>query len=349
MYIGHAPFGYKKSTTEKNRLIVNEDTAETVRLIFMLYRKGYGYESIAGMLNEKHLDAPKGPNWNAVTVGRIIRNRAYVGDTVQGISERISFKSKKIKLQPKTNWVITEKTHEAIISDALFDEVQQIRMDKKQWHLPHKDKLYALRGLIYCGDCGSIMYARLRKKGRVAYVCGNYFRNGAEACSSHLIYEYEILEHINEELCKAFNEADCINALKSHLEEAGLTSAGANLQLKRLRHQLELKLRHQQMVYGDRLEGRISTEFFDSTNRLMEKRINELKQEIHKLSCLAPGQSTEGREAKCIGAGGEEKLITTALEWLKDGTASNEAIRTCISRVTVYDQSVVVDFKMKKD
>ena len=129
-YIGNAPYGYVKSIKEKNRLEIDEETAHVVREIFDLYKRGYGYAYIARILTERGYPPPSNrknirnessSGWNPVGIQRILSNRVYIGDTVQGISEKISYKSKKTRRLPQSDWVITEGTHAAIIDKDDFE------------------------------------------------------------------------------------------------------------------------------------------------------------------------------------------------------------------------------------
>ena len=152
-YIGHAPFGYEKSPHEKNKLIIKNDEATVVKKIYKLYREGYGYSYIADRLNALKISSPSKGQWNPVGVRRVLCSRVYVGDTVQGVSEKVSFKSKKTRRLPKDVWVITEETHEAIIDRQEFEEVQKIRENKNMHLGTHKGIIHLFRGLLFCGRC----------------------------------------------------------------------------------------------------------------------------------------------------------------------------------------------------
>lgn len=357
-YLGHAPFGYVKQTPGENRLYVDEGAAATVRLIYSLYRSGLGYSSIAGTLNERGLAAPGAGRWNRTAVRRILCSRVYAGDTVQGVSEKVSFKSKKTRRIPEENWVITENTHEAIITRSEFAEAQSRRLGKSRANAPHKKTIHPLRGLVYCGRCGGVMYSRKKKDGGAAYICSNYCRNGSAACSSHFVSEADILAPVIEELLNAFRTPALAAALNELAAARKLFGDGAGDTAKRNDRQLALKLRQQELLYSDRLEGRITEQLFTRMNRQLEARINGLRQEAERLASEDTG---ENRTVACIEA---------AVAGLESGMPDNAALRAAVEAITVYDPDdtlpdpvrkalsymggeaaqglIVIDFKMDK-
>lgn len=357
-YLGHAPFGYIKKVPGENRLYVNEETASTVRLLFRLYRSGLGYSSIAALLNEKGLAAPGNGSWNRIAVRRILCSRVYTGDTVQGISEKISFKSRKTRRIPEEKWVVTENTHEAIISREEFLNIQGIRLDKRRANAPHKKEIHPLRGLIFCGRCGCVMYSRKKRNGSTAYICSNYYRNGCTACSSHLVNEKEILDSVTGELSNAFRMPALVTTLGELAAARSLFGNDTGERAIRNERQVSQKLRQQEILYSDRLEGKISEQLFARMNNQLEARLSVLREEAEKLLL----ESQKGNRL--------EDCITGILTRLESGTMDNSAIRAAVEAITVYDPGdvlpesvneafacmddakvkgmVVIDFKMNK-
>ena len=100
------PFGYKKDPNDKNHLVIDEEAAKVVRLIFDLALTNIGVVKITRELNKRGIIPPsiykanKGDlrfikltetrkqmfknyeieSWNTVTVGQILRDIVYVGD-----------------------------------------------------------------------------------------------------------------------------------------------------------------------------------------------------------------------------------------------------------------------------
>ncbi|MEN6315379.1 MAG: recombinase family protein [Clostridiaceae bacterium] len=323
-YLGKAPFGYRKAPGGKNRLQPDEAEAETVRLIYRLYRSGMGYSAIASFLDGRGCRAPSGSNWNRITVRRILSSRVYMGDTVQGVSERVSFKSKKTKRLPKEEWTITEGTHEAIILQEEFLEVQKIRELKAAGRTPGKSAFHILNGLIWCGGCGSAMYAR-EKGDAVTYICGNYFRNGREKCTRHPVREDKLVKCIFNELERLFRGEEYLPRLTERMKVSGILNNGNETATDRVRKQLAAYRRQQEIAYMDRLEGRITEQLFARMNKGVEERISCAEKELERLTLA---------ESDAMDAG---RLIGEAVESILAGALTNELARILVNRITVYD------------
>lgn len=324
-YLGNAPFGYRKAPGEKNRLQPDEAEAETVRLIYRLYRSGLGYSAIASFLDGRGCKAPRGSCWNRITVRRILCSRVYMGDTVQGVSERVSFKSKKTRRLPEEEWTLTEGTHEGVIAEEEFREVQKIRGLKAAGRAPGKSALHILNGLIWCGGCGSAMYAR-KKGDAITYICGNYFRNGRENCTRHPVREDIIVKGIFNELEKLFCGDAYLPRLTERLKESGILNNGNEAGIDRAQKQLAAYRRQQEITYMDRLEGRITEQLFTRMNKGVEERISCVEKELERL-ILAESDATDAGRLAREAAGG-----------ILAGTLTNEVARVLVRRITVYDE-----------
>ncbi|WP_242973350.1 recombinase family protein [Clostridium thermosuccinogenes] len=332
-YLGNAPFGYKKSELEKNKLCVDETTAFIVREIYALYREGYGYKYIADILNSKGYPSPSSKKdgahsrsgWNAVAVQRILGNRVYVGDTVQGISEKISFKSKKTRRLPPSRWVITKNTHEAIISREEFEEVQRIRKEKSINSGSHKGTLHVFKGILYCGRCGSVLFARVRKNRPTGYICSNYAKNGKKACTSHHVNEMELCGILMKELEMILSDGDIRKRVAEKLDEFTFKSNDTTSQIERLEESLAVKQKQQDTLYMDKLEGKITEQMFLRLNASIERKISQISDEIERLKKIQD-KTQKGAE-----------LIREALDEWKNDSLTNEMIKLLVERIVVFD------------
>lgn len=199
-YLSSGVYGYQKDPHDKNKLIPDPETAPIVRRIFSMAVSGISFRAIARTLSAEGILTPaavKGvtprkettrpTDWGAVTIGSIIRNPAYLGKLVYGKSRKVSYKSKKIVAAPEDNIIVTEGTHEAIVSQSVWDLANEIASRHKKTSTTGETHIFS--GLLYCADCGSSM-----TQNRTAYVCYRYrnFSKSENGCSSHRI-PYKVL------------------------------------------------------------------------------------------------------------------------------------------------------------
>lgn len=165
-----APFGYMKDKNNKNRLIVNDEKAKIVKKIFQMYDKGKKMGEIARMLKKDNVYCPSYNGfqkseseyyaWTATSISRILKNKVYLGHTEYGKCINLSYKSKKVKQIPRSEWKIVYNTHEAIISQELFDRVQnRINLNKKAKTHKHK---WVLNGIVICKECNNPMQLKVK-------------------------------------------------------------------------------------------------------------------------------------------------------------------------------------------
>ncbi len=313
---------------------MDSEAAGVIREIFAMYSEGYGYAYIAKHLDGKGIPTPASGGdrccgagkWSAVAVKRIICNPVYKGVTVQGTTERLSFKSKKTRRLPPEKWVVTPGTHEAIIDAEKFDEVQSVRSLKNVCRGSHKGTIHLLRGAIYCGKCGSPMLARKRKDREMGYICSRYAKEGKSYCTSHYVNEDKISRAICEELVNMLTGDTAKDSAGKMLEE--LFKGGREnfrAELSRMEQALAFKSRRQDLLYMDKLEGKISEQLFMRINSSIENRIAYLRSEISRLRNKCE-KTVDGFETV-------NKII---LSVCKNGI-NNEIVRAMVDRIDVYD------------
>lgn len=200
-----APYGYKKSDKDKNKLEIDDDAAEVVHDIYKMYLQGKSVYKIAEYLNQIGVLPPleykrnfgsrfytgfkknEGSEWTHITVSRILNNSVYVGTLVQGKNTTPNYKVKKRIRKEETLWNRVENTHDAIITMKNYNNVQKLlKADTRTGS--NAQKLYCLSGIVKCGDCGSNMSRKTVPSGKkkfVYYVCGNHKYH--KKCSSHSI------------------------------------------------------------------------------------------------------------------------------------------------------------------
>ena len=190
-FIGSFPtYGYLKDPADHHKLIIDEETAPIVRMIFEDFIGGCSILGIAKKLNAMGIPNPsaykrsKGLRyrqqndglWPDSSVRRILQNEMYIGNMVQGKNTTVSYKIKQCRAVPKENWIRVEGTHEAIIDRETFEKAQR-HFNHHIRKPPKRDDVLLFSGLVRCGHCGRIMS---KKTNRHPYGTYHYYR-----CTTH--------------------------------------------------------------------------------------------------------------------------------------------------------------------
>lgn len=207
-----APYGYIKGTDEKKLPVVDEPAASNVRRIFEMRASGISPKKISEAFNEEGILIPTDYRcqrdgtttkkqtchlWQTDIVKQILHNPTYLGHLVQLRSTTVSYKNKKHVNRDESEQVIIRNTHEAIVSQELWDKCREVEASVSQGKRNKAGVTQPLSGLMYCADCGGKMrlgWNNTRHKRtdprtylRENYNCGNYSRFGKFYCTSHYI------------------------------------------------------------------------------------------------------------------------------------------------------------------
>jgi Site-specific recombinases, DNA invertase Pin homologs len=120
-------FGYTHN--ENGKLIIHEEQAKIVRLIFELYLQGHSIVSIIRELKTQDIKSPTGKdNWSKRSIETILTNEKYAGNVILGKTYGEEFPSDKRHLnRGEKNQYLANESHEAIISPEIFDAVIAMR------------------------------------------------------------------------------------------------------------------------------------------------------------------------------------------------------------------------------
>lgn len=139
-YLGnYGPYGYEKDPVDHHVLRPCPQTAPVVAGIFRLYLLGFSCAGVAealeacGILSPAVTLARQGKDrgrkakgvWTASTVCKILKNPVYLGNLVQGKTEKISYKQKKSRACPPKDWTVVCHTHAPLVTAAVFGAVQK--------------------------------------------------------------------------------------------------------------------------------------------------------------------------------------------------------------------------------
>lgn len=303
------PYGYRRDPDDKQHLIIDPEPAAVVRRIFKLVLEGNGVNRIADILyadkilipsayaekyypENQHSKSFHDPiRWTNQTIIHILEKREYMGHTVLGKTISESYKTKKRRKATEDELMIFENTHEAIIDEETWNNVQRLIETKRR---PKKNGAPPCRlsGLLYCADCGSKLSHRYNSRNKYdadnSYGCSSY-RQYTRNCTMHYIrvsvVEKLILEAIREVSAYALsNEKEFVKKVR----EASDVQQEATM--KEYRRRLgKAKRRHEELddlvkkLYESFATGKIPEKHFD---RLLSGYDNEqtaLEAEIQEL------------------------------------------------------------------
>ena len=208
----YAPYGYIKGTDAKRLPVIDPEAAAYVRRIFEMRASGISPNRIAQTFNDESILPPADykeakfgiPNtrkshhlWSSAVVKQIVTNPIYLGHLVQQKTKKISYKNKKIVKNDPEDMVWVYGTHEAIVTQELWDKCREMETSVSQGKKNKIGYVNPLSGLVYCADCGNKMYIKFnntrhqRGGDRIYYrenfSCGAYSKFGERACTSHYI------------------------------------------------------------------------------------------------------------------------------------------------------------------
>ena len=299
------PFGYKKDPNDKEKWIVDEEAASTVKEIFDLYIGGLKINDIAKRLTEEGKETPqlyamkrglkyrgRSPYpeiWNNSTIRYILVQMAYTGCTVNFQTYRKSFKSKKMAFHPKDEWKIFEDTQPAIIDRQTFDTVQKMREHKRVYIKSNETNMFS--GLLYCADCGGLLTIQRYKKNHDYdhFYCSTYRKKKKGLCTPHRIRVKDLKEVILQDLRKiceyvVFHEKEFIeNYLKSTTVEQQKAQAKAQSELSKTTARIEEINGIIRKLYEDNVKGKMTDERFDFLAKSYETEQTELRAKTEEL------------------------------------------------------------------
>lgn len=310
-----APYGYIKAPDNRNQIVVDEEAATVVRLIFETYAECGVKADVARYLNEKGILTPqeyaksKGmkyqwkykeerKQWNGSIIGRILRNQIYIGNTVFHKKECMEVGSRRTKCLPKEEWKVCADTHEAIVSKGLFDivnlKVNMPESDTSESEDKPDQTIYCegekrkrsnivspIKGIVKCGGC---MHALTRRdRLNATFYCRHYYELKNKECCSKNVKEAELIEIV---LSTIRNQAVVINDLEQlytlYLDSVTKQQKQIENERKSIQDKIEKYNSDNFSLYEKYAQGKMERNDFvtgkERNNRLIEECNSKLSQ-----------------------------------------------------------------------
>ena len=362
-YIGSkAPFGYLKDPNNKRRLIIDEKTKPIIELIYKLCLEGKGTQLISQELMKRKIPRPSAfvenaeklyglteenkYQWSHRMVLNVLRDPVYCGNMARNKRPTLSFKNSKRMYIPKSDYIYARNTHEGIVSEEVWEQVQTM-VDKRKCN--NKKGLYydnIFQGLVRCPKCGYALTPkidyRLKKKELIDFVhfsCSTYKKYGVNACSSHRIEARDLYNIVLEDIQYHGNMAlsakeDFVEKIIEKIEVEKIDEG------KELSNKLELKKnqlaeldRSYEQLYEDRLEGNITERNFNLMNVSISKKQDKLIEEIKVLEGdIEVSFETEDNY---------KKFMDNISKYAKIKSLNRYILNQIIDKIYVYDKEEI--------
>ena len=342
---------------KREHWLVDEEAAAVVRHIFALAMEGYGPYQIATKLSEEKIEMPavhlarygEGVNknktfadiyrWSASTVVDILKKREYLGHTVN-FKTRKHFKDKKSHYVDESEWTIFENTHEAIIDQETFDNVQRIRGNARRYP-DGFGEAHPLTGLLYCADCGGKMYVHRTYNGKriPQYTCGQYgkYPIGSLCPTQHRIKAEAVLTLIADMLraIAEYSRNDRAEFIRT-VQETQAAQQTADISKKRKRLAAAQKRAGELeklicKIYEDNALGKLPDARYEALDAQYAKEQDALNAEIAELEKAVTGYEQSRKSA--------EKFIALIDKYENFDTLTNTMLNEFVEKILVHERA----------
>lgn len=357
------PFGYFKDKNTKKVVIV-EEAAETVRMIFSAYTGGSGMKAIARTLNEQRRKTPalmqmellnkRLPNtqdgilkkylWDATMVGRILKDESYIGTLICHKSERNKI-NKTFRFTDPEEQFRHENYLPMIVTRETWELAQTLLAERKAKNTRAGTNKGILRygGLLRCQDCGRTFIGKrikLKDGERVVYVCDTYHRYGKEHCSSHMVDEEALDRLISAELLrtKRLYEENW-SRLEWFIEKWTPKASMASARISKLQEHILLLEEEMEVILMERIRDKANSERYDRMIAKREEQIAEAKKQIEELQNIS--EMLRSRQAKL------KRDISLIDDILQDGKMSEAHLKMLVEKILVHEEDGKLDLEIR--
>ncbi len=342
---------------KREHWLVDEEAAEVVRRIFSLTMEGYGPYQISKLLSEAKVEIPavhlarfdEGVNrtkpvkdpygWGSSTIVSILKKREYLGHTVN-FKTRKHFKDKKSHYVDESEWTIFENTHEAIIDQETFDNVQRVRGNARRYP-DGFGEAYPLTGLMYCADCGGKMYVHRTYNGKRVpqYTCGQYgkYPIGSLCPTQHRIKAEAVLTLIADMLrtIAEYSRNDRAEFIRT-VQETQAAQQTADISKKRKRLAAAQKRAGELerlicKIYEDNALGKLPDARYEALDAQYAKEQDALNAEITELEKAVTGYEQSRKSA--------EKFIALIDKYENFDTLTNTMLNEFVEKILVHERA----------
>ncbi|ATF11577.1 recombinase family protein [Brevibacillus brevis X23] len=272
------PYGYRKD--DSLRLVIHEEEAKIVRMIFQwCVDVGMGRSAIAQRLMDLEILSPTGlPQWQHVTIGRILKNPKYKGDQVFGRtkwSKNEDGTYSYTKVHDIEQMAYLEGAHEPIVDPDLWEKAQEALSRRREAPVKkNHDILNPFAGILKCKKCGKAMLAN-----KPTNRPNKYLSCYTTRCDTKMIALYKVEEVFLRQLETIFDHLRATaKKRRSQPDDAALDLA--KKKVLRIKEDIK-KTNLRKTNLHDLLEdGTYDKDTFLERSRLLQEQLKQLDNEL---------------------------------------------------------------------
>lgn len=301
-----APYGYRLDPADKHHLIIDEETAPIVKQLFELLAEGNTVHYVATTMNARGIPSPgrllyergiattdhfKNSKWYMQTVRRILQDEIYLGWMVSGKFRSTYHSTGKKGSQPvpREEWIVTKGTHEPIVTEELFNKVQEYFVRMKEEHgqtavyNSKSKKASIFKGHLRCGECGQAMFLRNKHShGKVTawYYCALHENYNSSYCVKKAVKKQDVediaLKLIRTQI-KLFTDAREMIIALNKKESSKTKHRIYSDQIRNVKKQIEKYMSLKASLYEDFANGVLSQSDYISMGQEYAQKADELR------------------------------------------------------------------------
>ena len=218
-------YGYKIVNGE---WVIDKEQEEVVRKMYELYSELHSIRKVRNALNEQGYRNQKGKLFTEEVIGRVIKNVMHKGWVILNRHHR-DFDTKEIIEKPEEEWVIVKNDHEPIVSEELWDAVNdEIQSHRNEGNNKGRGKRMGtdfLSGKMVCNCCGRVLWKHTSKNGSNVYsqwYCSGKMGRGELACEEPATISGVQLKKYLIELADKFLDYSTIEYSKNLLKKRSI-------------------------------------------------------------------------------------------------------------------------------
>ncbi len=244
--------------------------------------------------------------WNKHMITEILQNIVYIGHLAQKKGSQCLYGGIPYHITSEDEWIVAKNTHEPLLSEELFEKVQEINCaavertranSGKYDHLPKAKNIYGKK--FVCAECGAIMKLQRSistKKDKVYFTfkCPTYAEHGTRGCSDVKIRKQDlddaVFSFIKSQMEVFLDMEKTLHSLLA-MKKARIKQDNTVQEIRTLRQKLAQKQSLLSGMYVDLKEGLLSDAEYSHHKEIVMEDIRAIERNLSELE--APKNQTE--------------------------------------------------------